>query len=56
MINMRVCGFMWGDDLALDVGSSATVGAKTISAELDVKNYGKTGRHRFDQDTEDQPD
>jgi len=44
-----------GDDLALDVGGSATVGAKTILAELDDKRYGQTARHRFDQDEEKQP-
>lgn len=45
-----------GDDLALDVGGSATVGAKTILAELDDKHYGQTARHRFDQDETKQPD
>lgn len=44
-----------GDDLALDVGGSATVGAKTIYAELDDKTYGQTARHRFDQEEEKQP-
>lgn len=45
-----------GDDLALDVGGSATVGAKTIYAELDDKHYGQTARHRFDDlDAESQP-
>ena len=44
-----------GDDLALDVGGSAQVGAKTILAELDDKTYGQTARHRFDQDEEKQP-
>ncbi len=45
-----------GDDLALDVGGSATVGAKTILAELDDKRYGQTARHRFDRNAEMQPD
>ena len=44
-----------GDDLALDVGGSATCGAKTIWAELDDKRYGQTARHRFEQDQEKQP-
>lgn len=44
-----------GDDLALDVGGAATVGAKTILAELDDKHYGQTARHRFDKDQEQQP-
>jgi len=44
-----------GDDLALDVGGSATVGAKTILAELDDKRYVQTARHRFDLDEEKQP-
>lgn len=45
-----------GDDLALDVGGSAAVGAKTIFAELDDKTYGQTARHRFDLNEEKQPD
>ena len=44
-----------GDDLALDVGGSATVGAKTILAELEDKEYAQTARHRFDQDADTQP-
>ncbi len=45
-----------GDDLALDVGGSATVGAKTIWAELDDRRYGQTARHRFDLVEDKQPD
>eukprot|EP00558_Chaetoceros_sp_UNC1202_P012208 CAMPEP_0197234628 /NCGR_PEP_ID=MMETSP1429-20130617/2320_1 /TAXON_ID=49237 /ORGANISM="Chaetoceros sp., Strain UNC1202" /LENGTH=363 /DNA_ID=CAMNT_0042693081 /DNA_START=236 /DNA_END=1327 /DNA_ORIENTATION=- len=37
-----------GDDLALDVGGSATCGAKTILAELADKQYHQSARHRFD--------
>jgi len=37
-----------GDDLALDVGGSATCGAKTILTELADKQYHQTARHRFD--------
>ena len=43
--------YVWvhvGDDLALDVGGSATCGAKTILAELADKQYHQTARHRFD--------
>ena len=36
-----------GDDLAYDVGGSASCGAKTIYLELDEK-YGQTARTRFD--------
>lgn len=45
-----------GDDLALDVGGSATVGAKTILAELDDRRYGQTARHRFELGVDEQPD
>lgn len=43
--------YIWvhvGDDLALDVGGSATCGAKTILAALADKQYHQTARHRFD--------
>jgi FMN phosphatase YigB (HAD superfamily) len=43
-----------GDDLALDVGGSATCGAKTIMAELNDKQYHQTARHRFDNIGEDE--
>jgi len=37
-----------GDDLAYDVGGSASCGAKAIYCELDEKRYGQTARQRFD--------
>jgi len=43
-----------GDDLAYDVGGSASCGARTILAELDKKKYGQTARFRF-QPTSEQP-
>ncbi len=42
-----------GDDLAYDVGGSASCGAKTILVELADK-YGQSARLRFDE-TKDQP-
>jgi len=44
-----------GDDLAYDVGGSATCGAKTIYVEL-AEKYGQTARHRFSNEKTEQPD
>jgi FMN phosphatase YigB (HAD superfamily) len=41
------CWVHVGDDLAYDVGGSATIGAKTVLVELS-KEYGQTARSRVD--------
>lgn len=49
------CWIHVGDDLAFDVGGSAACGARTIYAELDDKKYHQSARHRYDNNSDQQP-
>lgn len=49
------CWIHVGDDLAYDVGGSASCGAKTIYAELDDARYHQTARHRYGDQAGPQP-